>query len=66
MQETDPQEPVFDAAGAHLVRLLRRGATERPFGSLTVTYSWKAGLLTKRVVNESEETILVRPPSAAN
>ena len=61
MPEADPQDSLFDQCGSHLVTLLRRGTTERPFGSVTIRYSWKYGLLTKRTVDESQETLLIQP-----
>jgi hypothetical protein len=55
------QDREVDRAGALLVDLLRTGLRERLWGTLTVTYSWKAGVLSKRTVNEGEETLLMLP-----
>lgn len=54
------QHATIDAEGAVVVGLLAKGLAERPFGSLTVTYHWKASILTKREVSEGQDVLLLR------
>lgn len=50
---------ILDESAARVVGLLRSGLTERPFGSLTVTWTWKGGVLTKETTLQGEEKLLL-------
>lgn len=55
------QSRQIDDFGLDVVRLLRKGLAERPFGRLTVSFHWKAGLLSKLEVNEMGERLITLP-----
>lgn len=50
---------ILDESAARVVGLLRSGLTDRPFGSLTVTWTWKGGVLTKETTLQGEEKLLL-------
>lgn len=55
---------LVDSLGMESLELLRSGLAERPYGSLTLTFHWKAHMLSKLEVHENGERLLNLPKRA--
>jgi hypothetical protein len=51
----------IDETGPHLVSLLRAAQAEELFGAVVVAFHFKAGVLTKRVIQKESTELMLLP-----